>query len=103
MQQLQENATISRDLLDNVKGIHPIFPQGAMYLMLQIDMNHFPGMESDVDFVEKLVQEESVLALPGQCFRCDGSFIRIVFTAPKEKLKEAFQRIQMFCERNYVE
>lgn len=60
----------------------------------------FDGFSSDLDFVEKLVQEESVLCLPGQCFRCDGPFLRIVFSSPIEKLSEAYQRMRVFCERH---
>ena len=101
LDQLQENAELSRSILANVPGITPIFPQGAMYLMLKIDIERFKGIKDDVDFVEKLVQEEAVLCLPGQCFRCPGCFVRIVFTAPKDKLESAFKRIKEFCARYY--
>ena len=102
MEQLESNAKISRELLSDIPGIKPIYPQGAMYLMLQIDIDGFKGIHSDVEFVEKLVEEESVLCLPGQCFRCTGSFVRIVFTAPKDKLEMAYNRIREFCKRHYV-
>lgn len=73
-----------------------------MYLMLRIDMEHFKAFKTDVEFVEKLVAEESVLCLPGQCFRCPGHFVRIVFTAPKDKLESALNRMVAFCARYYV-
>jgi tyrosine aminotransferase len=100
LKQLEQNAEASRQILSNIPGIEPIFPQGAMYLMLKLDLKLFDGIISDIQFVERLVEEESVLCLPGQCFRCPGDFVRIVFTAPKEKLELAFERIRDFCSRH---
>jgi tyrosine aminotransferase len=60
----------------------------------------FDGFKDDLDFVEKLVQEESVLCLPGQCFRCPGPYLRIVFSSPIDKLGDAYERIKAFCLRH---
>jgi tyrosine aminotransferase len=54
-----------------------------------------------LEFVEKLAEEEAVLCLPGQCFRCEGAFVRIVFSSPIEILKDAYTRIRNFCERHH--
>lgn len=86
---LENNANLSRALLADIPGITPIFPQGAMYLMvcllynkkLQIDLNVFKFTD-DMEFVETLAKEESVLCLPGKCFRCPKPFVRVVFSSP---------------------
>ncbi|KND01992.1 tyrosine aminotransferase [Spizellomyces punctatus DAOM BR117] len=100
MEQLERNANISEKLLTGIPGLRPVFPQGAMYLMVEIDTSRFKNINDDLDFVEKLAEEESVLCLPGKCFRCRGNFIRIVFTPPVEKLDIAYSRIRSFCERH---
>ncbi|KAJ3165191.1 hypothetical protein HDU88_004272 [Geranomyces variabilis] len=102
MAQLEKNAAVSRELLAGIPGLNPVFPQGAMYLMLGIDLTVFPSIADDVAFVEKLAEEESVLCLPGKCFRTPGSFIRIVFTPPIEKLESAYNRIREFAARHHI-
>lgn len=74
-------------------------PQGAMYFLVRID----PGVlrdigTDDVAFAGKLLEEESVAVLPGQCFNIAGYF-RVVFAAPESTLEEAWDRIEAFCTR----
>lgn len=99
LKSLKLNADLSYAMLKEVPGLKPIVPQGAMYLMVEIDREYFgDAFKDDVEFVEKLVQEESVLCLPGQCFRFPG-FFRIVYLPPPDQLKDAYGRIRAFCER----
>ncbi|KAI9091884.1 pyridoxal phosphate-dependent transferase [Phlyctochytrium arcticum] len=100
MAQLEENAHMSRKLLTGIPGLKPVFPQGAMYLMVEIDTAMFKDIKDDVEFSERLAEEESVLCLPGRCFKCPGPFVRIVITPPVGKLEIAYQRIRSFCERH---
>lgn len=102
MSQLEENANLSRKILSTIPGVKAIYPQGAMYLMLQLDLSEFKGFNSDMDFVQALVKEESVLSLPGSCFRCPSPFVRIVFSNPRDKLEVAFGRIREFCQRHHI-
>ncbi|KAJ3339042.1 hypothetical protein HDU91_001079 [Kappamyces sp. JEL0680] len=102
MRILEDNALLSIKLLSGIPGINVVAPQGAMYLMLQINIEEFKGIADDLDFVEKLAQEEAVLCLPGKCFRCPSPYVRIVFSSPIEKLDEAYQRIRSFCARHHV-
>ncbi|KAJ3302142.1 hypothetical protein HDV03_005378 [Kappamyces sp. JEL0829] len=102
MRILEDNALLSIKLLSGIPGITVVAPQGAMYLMLQINIEEFKGIADDLDFVEKLAQEEAVLCLPGKCFRCPSPYVRIVFSSPIEKLDEAYQRIRSFCARHHV-
>ena len=71
-------------------------PRGAMYMMVKMDMERFPQFTSDLDFIEKLVSEESVYCLPGKCFNYPG-YMRLVLTLPPDLLEEALDRINEFC------
>ncbi|CAH0388834.1 unnamed protein product [Bemisia tabaci] len=99
---LQKHAKVAYDLLSQTKGIKPVMPQGAMYMMVGVDIDHFPDFSSDLEFVEKMVGEESVFCLPGKCFDYP-SYFRIVLTVPEHLLKEACQRIRSFCNKYYDE
>ncbi|KAI8899183.1 pyridoxal phosphate-dependent transferase [Globomyces pollinis-pini] len=100
--QLEKNALLSVKLLSNIPGITVVAPQGAMYLMLKINIEEFKGFKDDVEFVEGLVREQSVLCLPGQCFRCPEPYVRIVFSPPIDKLQEAYDRIREFCAKHHI-
>jgi tyrosine aminotransferase len=52
--------------LKNLPGLTPRKPAGAMYLMVAIDLKCFPGMSSDLEFVQALIREQSVFCLPAQ-------------------------------------
>jgi tyrosine aminotransferase len=75
-------------------------PKGAMYFMARIMPGAFaePIGESDVAFAGALLQEESIVILPGACFEYPGYF-RVVFAAPTHVLEEAWDRIEAFCRR----
>lgn len=96
---LEENAKFSYERLANVPGLKPVMPQGAMYMMVGIDIEKFPGMNDDMDFTQRLISEQSVFCLPGKCFKYPNYF-RIVFTAPKDKLAVAYDRIAEFCAQH---
>lgn len=99
LNQLENNASISKEYLSRIPGLQVVTPQGAMYIMVGMKPNAFKDIKNDLEFTEKLVAEESVLCLPGQCFKYPN-FFRIVFTAPEAKLKEAYSRIEAFCKRH---
>ena len=93
---VKKNAETAFRKLRSVPGLMPVMPQGAMYMMVKVDMSRFPGITSDLQFVERLVSEESVFCLPGRCFNYPN-YIRIVLTVPKSLLEEACDRINEFC------
>jgi len=39
-------------------------PRGAMYIMVGIDPTQYRDIANDVDFVQKLLKEQSVFCLP---------------------------------------
>lgn len=99
MKILQDNARISYKKLSSVPGLNPIIPQGAMYMMVQIEVEKFKDITDCMDFVQKLICEQSVFVLPGKCFNLPNYF-RVVFTAPQDKLTEAYDRIAVFCREH---
>ena len=64
-------------------------------------MHCFPTFKSDLELIERLVTEESVFCLPGQCFDFPN-YMRIVLTVPFDLTEEACNRIAAFCSRYYV-
>lgn len=77
-------------------GLLPIMPRGAMYMMVKVDMDRFPQFTTDLQFIEKLVSEESVHCMPGKCFNYPG-YMRLVLTLPINLLTQALDRIHSFC------
>jgi tyrosine aminotransferase len=63
---VQNNAKLAFESLLRVPGLAPVMPQGAMYMMVGLDLPNFPDFSSELKFVEQLVTEESVFCLPGQ-------------------------------------
>nr|XP_053645303.1 tyrosine aminotransferase-like [Cherax quadricarinatus] len=98
--QIQSNAKMSYNLLKEVPGLRPVMPQGAMYMMVGVDMAGFQHFSSDLEFVETMIREESVFCLPGKCFDYHN-YVRLVLTVPGEQLREACTRIASFCSRHY--
>merc|ERR1711936_271704 len=98
---VKKNADLAFRKLRNTPGLIPIMPRGAMYMMVKMDMERFPQFTSDLDFIEKLVSEESVYCMPGKCFNYPG-YMRLVLTLPPGLLCEALDRIHEFCSRNLL-
>ncbi|XP_034190755.1 tyrosine aminotransferase isoform X2 [Osmia lignaria lignaria] len=96
----ENHSKVAYNCIIKVPGLKPIMPDGAMYMMVHIDLSCFPEFNSDLEFVQRLLMEESVFCLPGQCFDYP-SYMRLVITVPMDLLEEACQRIQEFCERHH--
>ncbi|KAI7870792.1 tyrosine aminotransferase [Spinellus fusiger] len=101
IEQLQCNARASMEAASKVESLKPIMPQGSMFIMIGVDIHKFKDIVSDVDFSQKLLAEESVLCLPGQCFGMPN-FIRCTTTPPLDCIEEAYKRIDAFCKRHYL-
>ncbi|KAI4465615.1 tyrosine aminotransferase [Holotrichia oblita] len=107
---LCENAKVAYEAIDKVPGLVPYMPDGAMYMMVKVDLEKFPHFETGLQFIMRLMEEESVFCLPGdviysivlfQCFELPG-FMRIVITLPGDIMKEACDRIVNFCNKYYT-
>jgi len=98
---IMKNANLAYNKLRAVPGLMPVMPQGAMYMMVRVDMSRFPQFKNDLHFVESLVSDQSVFCLPGKCFNYPNYF-RIVLTVPEVLLSEACDRMLEFCSHNLV-
>ncbi|ESO95613.1 hypothetical protein LOTGIDRAFT_227234 [Lottia gigantea] len=98
---MKNNAEIFYSRFREIIGLTPIMPQGAMYMMVGIDIETFPVFKCDIQFVEALVKEQSVFCLPASCFQYPNYF-RVVLTIPETKVAEACDRIEEFCKKYYV-
>ncbi|KAL0490306.1 tyrosine aminotransferase [Acrasis kona] len=100
---LESNAKFTCEKIKKIEGLTIFEPKGAFYTMVGIDVDRFSKSTQnvifdDVSFSQELLKEESVFVLPGQCFKMKNYF-RIVFCAPVDKLKEAYDRIESFCNK----
>ncbi|ESN98752.1 hypothetical protein HELRODRAFT_185032 [Helobdella robusta] len=98
----QNNARCCYEMLSKCKGLKPIMPSGAMYMMVGISMKNFPNFKNDLDFTQNLVTQQSVFCLPAACFQFPDYF-RIVLTVPEHIVREACERITEFCKQHYVD
>ena len=63
---MQANANIAYGELSVVGGLAPVMPSGALYMMVGVELSKFPHINTTVEFMEKLMSEESVFILPGE-------------------------------------
>jgi tyrosine aminotransferase len=98
---LETHALFTADRLAAIPGLRVVRPQGAMYVMVGVETDQLEGIEDDVQFAQQLLLEECVFVIPGSCFRMKN-FFRVVFSAPMEKLTEAYDRIEAFCAKRYT-
>lgn len=66
---VQANANVVYGELSAVPGLNPVMPSGAMYMMVGIELKHFPNLKTAIDLMEKLMSEQSVFCLPGEVIR----------------------------------
>ncbi|CBZ26087.1 putative tyrosine aminotransferase [Leishmania mexicana MHOM/GT/2001/U1103] len=97
--QLEAGAKVYSRLLEHDIGISMDAPQASMFVMLKLNLSYFQDLKSDMEFYEKLLDEENVQVLPGEIFGMSG-FIRATVSRPPAVLNEAVDRIIEFCERH---
>jgi hypothetical protein len=99
---LSSQSTFTCDSLAKCIGLKVVRSVGAMYVMVEVLIDHFDAaICDDVDFTRLLLEEENVFALPGSAFGAKN-FFRVVYCAPIDVLREAFERIGSFCERHQM-
>lgn len=75
-------------------------PNGAMYMMIRIDIDRFPRFSNEIDFIRCLLKEQNILCLPGKLFNFPNYF-RIVLTIPDNLVRESCIRIVEFCDNHF--
>ncbi len=77
--------------LNKIKGISCIKPEGAFYAFANIKET---GRSSE-QIYDELLTKGRVVVIPGSAFGKQGEgYIRIAYTLPIDKLKEAIDRIK---------
>lgn len=83
------------DGLNGVKHVSCIRPKGAFYLFANIKET---GLSS-VEFADRLLAEQRVVAIPGTAFGEHGEgYLRISYANSNENLYKALERINRFAE-----
>ncbi len=97
---LRTNAALCVSLLEDCPHVDVLQPKGAMYAMIRINFSLLDGtMEDDAIFSQRLLAEENLIILPGQCFGMPG-YARIVTCPPADVLTEALSRVKAFLGRH---
>eukprot|EP00698_Gefionella_okellyi_P003839 TRINITY_DN13565_c0_g1_i1.p1 TRINITY_DN13565_c0_g1~~TRINITY_DN13565_c0_g1_i1.p1 ORF type:complete len:421 (-),score=83.23 TRINITY_DN13565_c0_g1_i1:704-1927(-) len=97
---LERHAMYCVERAQRIPGLKIVVPQGAMYVMVQLEVEKFADIADGDQFVAKLMGEESVFVLPGSPFHTPN-FFRVVITPPMDKLEIAFDRMTEFCARHF--
>jgi len=71
---LRETSRYAFEKLSGIRGLAPVRANAAMYMMVRIDTTQFKDIDSDVDFCQKLLNEECCLVFPAKCFFSSGAF-----------------------------
>jgi len=99
LQTYAEGARLSVRCVEQIPGLScPSPPEGAMYLMVRLDLDTL-DVADDVEFARALQAEEGVGVLPGSCFGAPG-FCRVVTAVPARELEEAWGRVEGFMKRH---
>jgi len=78
--------------LNKIKGISCIKPEGAFYIFANIKDT---GRTSE-QFYDELLTKVKVVVIPGSAFGSQGEgYVRIAYTLPSDKLKEAISRMKL--------
>ena len=110
---IQKQACFLCGLLNKCYGLQVLYPQGAMYAMVRIQVEKFDDtIFDDVSFMKLLLEEENIVVLPGRAFGLNHTgdsgntaaspchVFRVVFCAPENVLRIASERISSFCVRH---
>ncbi|MED6123544.1 hypothetical protein PIB30_050174 [Stylosanthes scabra] len=96
----RETANIFYEKLKEIPSLTcPHKPEGAMAVMVLINLSQIEGIIDDVDFCVKLAKEESVLILPGVTVGLKN-WLRISFAVERSALEEGLSRLKAFCVRH---
>ena len=90
--------------LNKIDGINCLNPEGAFYVFpsckgcLGKSHSELGKIDSDTDFVTKLLESTGVAVVQGSAFGLDG-FFRISYATSMENLEKAAKRISDFCSK----
>lgn len=97
--EFEKRRTLMVGILDEIRGLHYINPQGAFYVFVNIEeilIKH--NMKDSLEFAKKLLQEENVMVIPGVAFGED-SYIRLSYATSVENINEGLRRLKTFVNK----
>ncbi|XP_031106908.1 probable aminotransferase TAT2 [Ipomoea triloba] len=77
----------------------PYKPEGAMSMMVKLNVSLLEDIDDDMDFCVKLAKEELVLVLPGIALGMKN-WIRITFAVELASLEDGLKRLKAFWTRH---
>ncbi|CAN1845530.1 Probable aminotransferase TAT2 [Linum perenne] len=97
---LKQTSDICFDRVNEIPCITcPQKPEGAMAVMMKLNLSMLEDISDDIDFCFKLAKEESVIILPGTAVGLPN-WLRITFAADPASLEQGLARLKSFCERH---
>ena len=92
---LRERATVTVDMLRAIPGVTCTAPSAAFYAMPKVAL---PAGRTDEDYVLGLLRATGVLCVYGSGFGMAAAegFLRVVFLAPPDELREIYQLMGSF-------
>lgn len=96
MEKLTKRRNMTVEMLNSVKGISCVKPEGAFYAFPKLDIKN-----SDNHFVAELIKETGVVVVPGTGFgQVPGTnHFRIVFLPNEQILEKAYKKIGDFFQK----
>jgi len=93
IEKLTRRRDITVEMLNSVKGISCVRPEGAFYAFPKLYID-----DSDEHFVSELIRETGVVVVHGSGFgqKPGTKHFRVVFLAPEEVLEKAYRKIADF-------
>ena len=90
------------DRINGIAGISCTIPQGAFYVMMNINktlnrMHNGRVLGSSLDFADALLESKNVAVVPGIAFGADG-YVRLSYATSKENIDEGLNRIESFVK-----
>ncbi|CAI0385396.1 unnamed protein product [Linum tenue] len=97
---LKRAADLCYDRFQDIPGLTcPTRADGAMSLMVKLNLSEFARIEDDIDFCLKLSEEELVILIPGTAVGLK-SWVRVTFAIDPWALGIGLDRIKAFCQRH---
>ncbi|MGE0172979.1 MAG: pyridoxal phosphate-dependent aminotransferase [Oligoflexales bacterium] len=96
---LRKRRDIALELLNGIRDVRFIYPQGAFYIFIDIraildkQRDKYP---SSMTFGKMLLEKHKVAMVPGEAFGCPG-FLRLSYTVSETDLRKGIMELKAAC------
>jgi tyrosine aminotransferase len=97
---IQQNYHTITQKLENIHGLKALPAQGTIYLTVEIELEKFSNIPTDIDFVQKLRLEENVNVLPISIMGTGCNGFRLLTCALPPLYDSFFERLASFVGRH---